>query len=514
MVQSGGLISSSLAMTKRRNASRMLLLVDPPQHGLLEGLSSGLVALANHVRMKLPALPLKVLDFALATDEQMVRQIRQCTAQRRGQIFVGVTATTASYQSALRVVRLLKAIDPSSVVILGGPHATAQDEVILAHQPHVDFVIRGEGETGLVALLREYPDVRSVPNLSFRRDLRNIERNELAPFLDQAELDRLPATFDGSGQVSRSRKFGRTTYVSARGCPLKCSFCSVASQRIRCKSVDAVIRDLRMLVGQFGFRSIAIEDNFFAHSPARTLELCSAIAELRSEMSFSWDCQTRVESCARNDVLEAMERAGCEAVYLGVESFDPEQLLYLGKTRQPGSYLGLVHDKVVPWLLQSGIACYINLQLGLPGEAHHHRANTFRFLGELGQEAVDAGKEITIFPQLHVVYPGTGHFHEGLIEGRFGPAGESVFERFTSWESRQRPLLRWLGQHFAHGTGGMPEGILSRDRLLYGEFELDARALADVVNYVDKLESVPGITVFRYERFLAVENSELDQRIC
>ncbi len=90
----------------------------------------------------------------------------------------------------------------------------------------------------------------------------------------------------------------------------------------------------------------------------------------------------------------------------------------------------------MPWLLRSSIDCYINLQLGLPGEGPSHRENTLNLLQELGEQAVAHGRIITIFPQLHVVYPGTGHFHEALIESRFGPDGENVFEEFTRWEQR------------------------------------------------------------------------------
>jgi len=198
--------------------------------------------------------------------------------------------------------------------------------------------------------------------------------------------------------------------------------------------------------------------------------------------------------------MEAMERAACEAVYIGVESFDPEQLLYLNKTRQPGSYLNLLRDKVVPWFLESTIQCYINLQLGLPGEEEHHRLNTLKALSNLGRQAEEYGRTITVFPMLHVVYPGTTHFHHAQLEGRFGngPDAETVFERFTAWEARQQPILRWMGDHFAHGTGGIPEGILDTDRLRTGEFSIAPNAVMAVVNYLLAIEKIPGIQVFQY----------------
>ena len=275
----------------------------------------------------------------------------------------------------------------------------------------------------------------------------------------------------------------------------------------------AVVRDIRHLVEDLGYRRIAIEDNFFAHSRKRTLELCSALEELRRDLDFTWDCQTRVESMDRRGLLAAMERAGCEAVYLGVEALNEEQLLYLGKTRRPDGYLQALQDRVVPSLLASRVDCYINLQLGLPGETDSHRNETLEGLRALGSMAFERGREITIFPQLHVVYPGTQHFHEGVKEGRFGDDGYRVFEEFTRWEARQKPILTWLGEHFAHGVGGLPEGILLAEKLREGRFEVNPDRVFEVSTYLRAMEQAPGIRVFRYGAYLAKLPSSVARRV-
>lgn len=482
---------------------RNLVLVHPPQRGLLEGFSSGLVALANHVTASLPSIKVRLLDLGLADESSLKGQIQDVVSIARDPLFVGITTTTASYQSALLVAEIFKRLNPRCIVILGGHHASAQDDVILGHHTCVDCVVRGEGEVALVELLKQYPALDDVPNLSYRLGLAAKRNDQEATRLSTEELDKIPPTYQGWGLQSAPGKFDHTTYVSARGCPLHCAFCAVSNAVIRAKSVPAVIDDLRLLVGQMGYSRIAIEDNFFAHNPKRTIELCRAIEDLQREYPFRWDCQTRVESCQHDEVMEAMERAGCEAVYLGVESLEPEHLLYLNKTRQPGTYLNLLRRKVVPWLLSSTIRCYINLQLGIPGETEYHRTNSVRFLAALGQQAQLSATLITVFPMMHVVYPGTAHFHQAVTEGRYGPDGTSVFERFTHWEARQQPVLRWLGEHFAHGTGGIPEGILHADQLRRGDFQVDPSAVLDVINYLNAMAQLPGIEIFQYGRHLA-----------
>ena len=487
-------------MSRLGSAYCSLALIHPPQEGLLEGFSSGLVALANYVTRELPWARVSLLDFGLLSNTEMRQQAALYLQASTGTVFVGVSTTTASYQSALRVARTFKAISSECVVIFGGHHASAQHDVILDNHTSVDYVVCGEGEKALTELLQRYPNIEDISGVYFRKGL-GVNECARGLQLDEVELDRLPPTFQGWGLRSAPGKFDHTTYVSARGCPNRCAFCAVSGEAIRAKSISAVMSDLRLLVGEMGYRSIAIEDNFFAQSPERTIELCRAIEQLQLELPFRWDCQTRVESC-HPEVLAAMEEAGCEAVYIGVEAFDAEHLLYLRKTRQPGDYLRILSREVVPWLLRSQIDCYINLQLGLPHEGPSHRNNTLVVLRELGKMAKAHGRRIVIFPQLHVVYPGTRHFDEAVLEGRFGPESETVFERFTAWEARQRPVLRWLGEHFAHGTGGIPEGILCRDRLRRGKFEADTDTVLEVINGLNAIGRIPGIQVFNYGRYL------------
>ena len=469
----------------------------PPQLGLLKGFSNGLVSLANYLSQRLPEIGVELLDLSTMPTEQVAHCLGQYADIAEDVLVVGITTTTASYQSALAVARIFKKIAPQCVVVLGGHHASADAETILRrHQDYVDFIIKGEGERPLTELLIHYggSGVFSIAGLAFLHH-GNFYQNQLPPYLTQKELDSLPITFNGGGLIGTPGKFDHATYVSARGCPLRCSFCSVANERIRSKSVPQVVRDVRELTER-GYSRIAIEDNFFAHSAARTRELCAALFSLRAEgLTFAWDCQTRIESMAREGVVDLLAEAGCEAVYIGVESLNEDQLLYLNKTSQPQRYLDQLATIVVPRLLDSAVNCYINLQLGLPGETGQHFRSTFNMLRMLGSMALHKKKCITIFPQLHVIYPGTFHFEAGVSEGRFE---RDVFETFTKWEAQQPPVITWLGEHFAHGTGGLPEGLLIPEKLRQGQYEVNVDSVFRISSTLKSLDRIPGIKVFSY----------------
>ena len=157
-------------VTSRTGPGRCsLVLVHPPQEGLLEGFSSGLVALANYVTQELPWASVSLLDFGLVSDTEMQRQAALYVQASTGTVFVGVSTTTASYQSSLRVARTFKAISPKCVVIFGGHHASAQHDTILHNHASVDYVVCGEGEKALTELLQQYPNVEDVPGVHFRR---------------------------------------------------------------------------------------------------------------------------------------------------------------------------------------------------------------------------------------------------------------------------------------------------------------------------------------------------------
>tara|TARA_R110000782_G_scaffold23881_9_gene62044 strand:- start:5707 stop:7221 length:1515 start_codon:yes stop_codon:yes gene_type:complete len=486
--------------------TKTLILVTPPQKGLLEGFSTGLIALGNYVRQYGDGINVRFLDLGLIPTSAITKSVASELRSTSGQVFFGITGTTASYQGMLATASAVKALAPDSVVIFGGHHAGPQDEVVFRHHTGlVDFIIRGEGEIALLALIRNYPSIENVTNLSYLKEGR-MERTPEAKWLGSDVLDRLKPSFDPDSLPSTPGKFDHVTYVSARGCPLKCAFCAVGDSGFRSKSIPAIIDDLRHIVQVMGKNRIAIEDNFFAHQPHRTLELCNAIADLVQEVPFSWDCQTRLESMKRPDVVAAMARANCEAAYLGIEALDEEHLLYLAKTLRPEDYLRILEEIVIPQMMDVGIDAYINLQLGIPGETNEHRTTTLRRLRRLGQIAKSHGRAVTVFPQLNVIYPGTPHFKAAVETGRFGTLGFDVFESFTLWESQEEPILTYLGEHFAHGVGGIPIGILDQKLLKSGTFRISEHGPYILSTYLRQMEAIDGIQVFKYGDYLVRDN--------
>jgi hypothetical protein len=110
---------------------------------------------------------------------------------------------------------------------------------------------------------------------------------------------------------------------------------------------------------------------------------------------------------------------------------------------------------------------------------------------------------LTVFPQVSVLYPGTPHFYDAVHAGVFDRFGEDVFEEFTAWEAKEEPILSYLGEHFAHGVGGIPLGLMDQAALAAGRFAFSPQKISAISTQLRRMEELPGVDVFRYGRYLA-----------
>jgi len=436
-----------------------LYLIAPQKEELLEGNPYSLLNLGEWVRRN--------SDFSVEII-QGIDQIEEKDA------YVGISVTTPTYQKGLELARKLKQKSPDIKTILGGYHTKGQGRFIAQH-PEIDFVVEGEGEKGLVRILKGQTDkiIFGEPLIS----------EELASIGVEDLLRLNPEYFE------TMRQFGRMNYISTRGCPYSCSFCA-SSGKLSTKSNEKVADDLEALSGE-GFNQVSIQDNYFGYNPQRIREICNEI--LGRKMGIDWDCQTRVESMQDESLLRLMADAGCSAAYLGTENFHPEVLSNMKKTRKPEDYLRMTRNAIQNMLV-AGIKPYLNIQVGLSYETEEIRQTNLEALRELGRNAKGHKTEIEIYPHLNVVYPGTPDFYALVQNG----VAEDIFETFTKWEEENgreiKELLR--ENHFVHGAGGIPLGILNFGSLKKGGFKVDYKRIEKISNYVDNLRKINGVRTF------------------
>ncbi len=220
---------------------------------------------------------------------------------------VGISCMHAlEYDRIIETARQVRRASPESFILAGGHAAAAFPGPLQV--PEIDAVCVDDGEEVVPAVadaLEASRPLAEVPALLLRgRD----GWAATAPLSDRTGLDEVPRP--ARDLVERDRRryhclLFRPVWLveTARGCPFRCSFCSVwqlYGRSFRERSIGAVVEDLAT-VGD----AVFIADDLFWNHPERSLEL--ALALRKAGVRKRWLLvQTRTDIvCRQPELLEA-----------------------------------------------------------------------------------------------------------------------------------------------------------------------------------------------------------------
>ena len=210
-------------------------------------------------------------------------------------------------------------------VVVGGSHASAAPESLLS-SPHVDYLIRGEGEKPLVELLRHLRGevaVENVPNLVFKQN----GRLQFNPPSDNYPLDELPAPDlgDFSPSTYRLARKAMAFMITSRSCPHKCSFCSVHTtfgHNYRRRSLEDTLAEIELRYRQ-GYRVIDFEDDNLTYYKPTFKELCRRLIARFPRREMEFVAMNGISYLSLDEeVLELMFEAGFSHLNLALVSSD------------------------------------------------------------------------------------------------------------------------------------------------------------------------------------------------
>jgi len=239
---------------------------------------------------------------------------------------VGLSIQHANRWGGLEIARWAKAANPRVITVFGGVGASYLWELLLTHFPEVDYVVIGEGEQTLRALLHhleagDRAAMDATPGLALRRDGRVVRTPERAPL---SNLDDLP---------DPARYFSFQHVALTRGCPARCRFCGSPGfwgSRVRAHSAAYFVGQIERLYRR-GQRFFYFSDDTFTLRREVVIAVCQAI--LARQLAISWVAISRVDT-VDEEVLAWMRRAGCIQVSYGVESGSAAIRGRLGKRLQ------------------------------------------------------------------------------------------------------------------------------------------------------------------------------------
>ncbi len=220
---------------------------------------------------------------------------------------VGLTAFTSQATRAYELAAYWRARGVRTV--MGGIHASMCTDEALGH---VDAVVKGEGEVVWPELLWD----------AERLGIKRVYDGGLVP------VERIsPARHD----LLASRYYTGAIQTT-RGCPLRCTFCSVTAFNggaFRHRLVDHVIEELAQIREKV---ILFVDDNLVGvHQIHMDYAKDLFRAMIANGLTTPWFCQSTVNFADDDELLRLARQAGCFGVYIGFEAIDEEGLKFVHK---------------------------------------------------------------------------------------------------------------------------------------------------------------------------------------
>jgi len=187
------------------------------------------------------------------------------TIREKEPFVVGISSLFTAYSNAsIKTAITIKKFCPNCKIVTGGHHPTFFPEKVLECDA-IDFVLRGEGETSMTDLcdaLKNDTDLKQIPGIAFKK--------EGGYFISDPvwipDLSAIPIPENrliNHGFYQRKNR-ASTTIVSSRGCPMRCSYCSVSASSahapFRQRSVENVLDEIKLQTKDVDVGFIDFED--------------------------------------------------------------------------------------------------------------------------------------------------------------------------------------------------------------------------------------------------------------
>jgi radical SAM superfamily enzyme YgiQ (UPF0313 family) len=361
----------------------------------------------------------------------------------------------------LEISRYVKERSPGSITIHGGPDTPQYDaeaEEYLRDNPHVDVVVRGEGEVTFHELLEaiaatwdggplDLDRLSTVPGLHFLTPsglCKTDDRERIA------DIDVIPSPFLDGTLAAYFERPGMTTVLETnRGCPYGCTFCdwgSATRSRIRKFDMQRVLDELEYCA-EHGTHTIFLADANFGIFE-RDVEIAEKVAELKATTGSP---QVFITNYAKNTVkhlehiVKILSDAGViNTGILSLQSMDEGVL----KTIRRKNIKTEKYEELAVEFRSAGLPLAVDLMVGLPGSTIESFTNDL-------QQCVD--REILARLPITTVLPNSPMNDPAYIEEHQIRTRPSVIGPAPTEPAEASPAARWTEPRFISSTSTFDE---------------------------------------------------------
>ncbi len=200
------------------------------------------------------------------------------------------------------IAKVSKMINPNCKVIVGGGYATIMPDKLWSDN-NVDFIVKGEGEKKLLDFLNSH-----IMSSGFIQDVDSL------PFYDWEGID-----------LERYIKYHPkrfVSYVTSRGCPFGCVFCSTHlmwGKKFRPFSAKRVLDEIDYIMERYHAEEFEFSDDNLTLNKKRILDIMNGFID--RGYKFTWTHPNAVAVVTLDsEILSVMRKSGCEVLTIAPES--------------------------------------------------------------------------------------------------------------------------------------------------------------------------------------------------
>lgn len=394
-------------------------------------------------------------SFATIADE-LLREVVELRPA-----IVGFSCYLWSTDASIQVARHVKRLLPDVQIVLGGPDVGPRAEALLAANPAIDAVVRGDGEVPMLEIVRRHiarrpHDLASIPGVVARGAPASLVRRgpevktdaSLLGGVYTAELEEGSLTPEAVARWS----WPNLLYETMRGCPYACSYCMYGKVPVSTKEVDVVVAELGALLSR-GIRVEIIDPTFTTYT-RRAKEILGRLAELSYAGSLVFEAYP---DSLDAEMISLLSRARVDCVGIGFQTLSQEGLAAVSRPKNLAKF-----ERAVHLLRDAGVGLHVDVIYGLPATTAGDYVATMDYLFDLGITEIVVYRLLGLpgSPMLDDVDQYGLVFNDQppyeLLQSSTMSLDDILFcERFREAFDRLRALGEPLLRTFARASGGL-----------------------------------------------------------
>jgi len=351
---------------------------------------------------------------------------------------------------------------PSSIIIVGGVHATIEPDSVL-NEPYVDYILRGEGDLAFLEFCNVFDK-----NPKKLGELKNINHNPLREFVKMNELD-----FPDYGLID-IKEYGQFFIETTRGCPGKCAFCfninmwgENGNPCVRTYNTEKTKQLLEEIIEKYGIREFTLADENFTTFKKRSSEVCDFLTK-KYKGKINFNIFSRADFFD-DFIAKALKKAGCNSIQFGTESGNQRVLDYLQKNIDVKTQF-----EAYKTCKRNGLFSDASFMLGIPTETIKELQDTVRFIKKHKPDVIGPG----IFNPL----PGTKIFNDLVMQGKIDKP--KTLKEWADWNSANFDMVK-------HNYSNIPNDILWKTFKDLKRYRYNLRILKKIVYWLKRGELKP-----------------------